>query len=185
MVNDFRFQWSRDFQFYSSNFSGPSVAVGNLFGYGQRNALPRGAFPDEHRLQFADSVSWVHGNHALKFGVDISPVHELLINLFSGGGVYSYNYTDSVNGAAVASNSAATTLQAWVADLFNLPLNIDTSLNSARCIVGGVDICIGRHYNTYSQAIDTVNPAQFAGKDDFYDTHYGAYVQDAWKASSK
>ncbi len=135
-------------------------------------------------MQFADSVSWVHGTHALKFGVDISPVHELLINLFNGGGVYSYNYTDSVTGALVAANSAETTLQAWVADLYNLPLNIDTSLNSAKCIVGGVDICIGRHYNTYSQAIDTVNPAQLAGKDDFYDTHYGAYAQDAWKVSS-
>jgi Carboxypeptidase regulatory-like domain/TonB dependent receptor len=177
MVNDFRFQWSRDFQFYSSNFSGPSVAVGNLFAYGQRNALPRGAFPDEHRLQFADSLSWVHGNHAVKFGVDISPVHELLINLFSGGGVYSYNYSDS------SVTSAEATLQAWVADLYNLALSSDTVTNAAKCIVGGVNICIGRHYNSYSQAVDVVNPAAVAGKDDFYDTHYGAYVQDAWKAT--
>ncbi len=182
MVNDFRFQWSRDFQFYSSNFSGPSVGVGNLFGYGQRNALPRGAFPDEHRLQFVDSVSWIHGNHALKFGVDISPVHELLINLFNGGGVYSYNYSDGVAGNPL---SAETTLQAWVADLYSLPLLSDSNAtNAAKCIVGSVDICAGRHYSTFSQAIDTVNPAQVAGKDDFYDTHYGAYVQDAWKASA-
>ena len=181
MVNDFRFQWSRDFEFYSSNFSGPSASIGNLFAYGQRNALPRGAFPDEHRLQFADSVSWVHGKHALKFGVDISPVHELLINLFSGGGVYSYNYSD---GAAGNPLSAETTLQSWVADLFNLALSSDTTTNAAKCIVGAVNVCIGRHYNTYSQAIDVVNPAQVAGKDDFYDVHYGAYVQDSWKVKS-
>jgi len=184
LVNDFRFQWSRDFQFYSSNFSGPSVALGSsqasnvpssLFAYGQRNALPRGAFPDEHRLQFVDSVSWVHGKHAVKFGIDISPVHELLVNLFNGGGVYGYNYSDTTPITAEA------TLQAWVADLFSLPLSIDSSLNGATCTVGGVDVCIGRHYNSFSQAIDTVNPAQLAGKDDFYDTHYGTYVQDAWK----
>ena len=177
MINDFRFQWSRDFQFYSANFSGPSVSVGNFFGYGLRNALPRPAFPDEHRLQFVDSVSWVHGNHALKFGVDISPVHELLINLFNGGGVYSYNYTDS----AVA---APATLQAWIADLYNLPLSSDMSQNGATCYgTGAADSCIGRHYSNYQQAIDAVNPAAVAGKDDFYDTHYGAYVQDAWKVS--
>ena len=180
MINDFRFQWSRDFQFYSANFSGPSVAVGSdLFAYGQRNALPRAAFPDEHRLQFVDSVSWVHGNHALKFGVDISPVHELLINLFNGGGVYSYNFSDT------SATTEEATLQAWVADLYNLPLSSDEPrANAAKCIVGGVDVCIGRHYNSFSQAIDVVNPAAVAGKDDFYDVHYGTYVQDAWKVSS-
>ncbi len=178
MVNDFRFQWSRDFQFYSANFSGPSVAVGSLFGYGLRNALPRPAFPDEHRLQFADSVSWVHGKHAFKYGVDISPVHELLINLFNGGGVYNYQETDT------NTTTASATLQAWIADFYNLPLSTDSGVNAATCYgVGVVDNCIGRHYSTYSQATDTVNPAAVAGKDDFYDTHYGAYIQDAWKAT--
>jgi hypothetical protein len=177
LVNDFRFQWSRDFQFYAANFSGPSVSLSNLFAYGLRNALPRAAFPDEHRLQFADSISWVHNKHALKFGVDISPVHELLINLFNGGGVYSYNYSDT----SVA--TAATTLQAWIADVYNLPLSTDSTLNNAKCISGGVDYCIGRHYGSFSQANDVINPAQLAGKDDFYDVHYGAYAQDAWKVT--
>jgi hypothetical protein len=178
LVNDFRFQWSRDFQFYSANFSGPSVAVGSLFGYGLRNALPRPAFPDEHRLQFADSVSWIHNKHALKFGVDISPVHELLINLFNGGGVYSYNYADNNTATAGA------TLQAWIADLYNLPLSTDKQLNNAACYgTGTVDNCIGRHYGSFSQAEDVINPAQFAGRDDFYDVHYGTYVQDSWKVT--
>ena len=179
MVNDFRFQWSRDFQFYGENFSGPSVAVGNFFGYGLPNALPRPAFPDEHRLQFVDSVSWVHGNHALKFGLDVSPVHELLINLFNGAGVYSYTSTDT---SALTEEAA---LQAWIADLYELPLSIDSGTNDATCFgAGTVDNCLGRHYTNYQQAIDVVNPAAVAGKDDFYDTHYGAYVQDAWKATS-
>ena len=178
MVNDFRFQWSRDFQFYSANFSGPSVAVGNFFGYGLRNALPRPAFPDEHRLQFVDSVSWVHGSHALKFGLDVSPVHELLIDLFNGGGVYSYTSTDT----SATTEEAA--LQAWVADLYQLPLNIDTLINHTACFGAGVvDNCVGRHYTNYQQAIDVVNPAAVAGKDDFYDVHYGTYVQDTWKAA--
>jgi len=176
VVNDFRFQWSRDFQFYGSNFSGPSVSLGSLFGYGQRNALPRPAFPDEHRLQFTDSVSIVRNKHAFKFGVDVSPVHELLVNLFNGGGVYSYNYTDA---------SASAVLLAWMADVYGLPLSGDAnSTNTARCYnSGAVDNCIGRHFGSFTQVKDVLNPAQLAGKDDFYDVHYAAYGQDSWKVS--
>ena len=36
------------------------------------NALPRPAFPDEHRLQFADSFSLIHNRHTFKFGIDES-----------------------------------------------------------------------------------------------------------------
>jgi hypothetical protein len=188
IVNDFRFQWSRDFQFYSANFGGPSVSLSSLFGYGQRNALPRAAFPDEHRLQFADSLSWVRNKHSFKFGVDISPVHELLINLFNGGGVYSYNYSDTP-----AATAPAATLQAWIADVYGLPLLSDSSTvltsggvtNNARCYGAGVvDNCIGRHFGTFTQAKDVLNSAQQAGKDDFYDVHYGTYAQDSWKVMS-
>ncbi len=55
------------------------------------NALPRPAFPNEHRMQFADVLSKTVGKHTFKAGVDVNVIHELLINLFQGGGVYSYN----------------------------------------------------------------------------------------------
>jgi hypothetical protein len=161
IVNDFRFQWSRDFEFYSANFSGPSVSLGSLFGYGMPNALPRPAFPDEHRLEFADSMSWIHNRHTIKFGGDISPIHELLINLFQGGGIYSYFYSDS---------TPVFTLQNWIADVYNLPLTTDTSAAQ-----------LGRHYNTFTQAED---PITGIGKDDFYDTDYAAFVEDSWKPRS-
>lgn len=182
IVNDFRFQWSRDFEFYAANFSGPSVSLANLFAYGMPNALPRPAFPDEHRLQFGDSVSWVHKSHTFKFGVDVSPVHELLVNLFQGGGIYNYGYDNAdaagYGSGALASLSAATTLQAWIADAYDLPLSNDP-------IVGGVDTRLGQHYNTFTQVKDVLNPAQLAGKDDFYDVHYGAYAQDNWKVTPR
>lgn len=168
MVNDFRFQWSRDFEFYGANQSGPSVALGSsssggIFSYGMPNALPRPAFPDEHRLEFADSVSMVHGRHTFKFGVDISPIHELLINLFQGGGIYNYFFN--------ASNPAFT-FEAWTADLYNLPLATDGANAATR---------IGKHYNTFAQAYD---PITGEGKDDFYDVDYGFYGEDTWKMRS-
>ena len=52
--------------------------------YGMPNALPRPAFPNEHRLQFADVLSKTVGKHTFKAGVDFNAIHELLINLFSG-----------------------------------------------------------------------------------------------------
>ena len=54
------------------------------------NALPRLAFPDEHRWQVSDTVSKIWGKHILKAGVDLNFIHEYLANLFQGGGVYSY-----------------------------------------------------------------------------------------------
>jgi carboxypeptidase family protein/TonB-dependent receptor-like protein len=171
IVNDFRFQWSRDFQVTSANFSGPSVTIGastssDIIAYGMPNALPRAEWPDEHRLEFADTASYVHGNHALKFGVDISPIHELLVNLFNGGGIYNYNYSDS---------NAAATLEAWIADLYNLPLSSDATTG----------VLVGKHYNAFFQSADTVNTTANQGKDDFYDVDYGFFAQDAWKVSPK
>jgi hypothetical protein len=90
LVNNFRFQWGLDNEIIGANGSGPSVSVTNVTGYGLPNALPRPAFPDEHRLQFADTLSWSKGKHQFKAGFDINAIHELLINLFEGGGVYSY-----------------------------------------------------------------------------------------------
>jgi hypothetical protein len=170
LVNDFRFQWSRDLQVTASNFSGPSVTVGSsstvgFFGYGQPNSLPRPAFPDEHRLEFADTASYVHGNHATKFGVDISPIHEVLTNLFNGGGIYNYNYSDT------SAITAAATLQAWIADLYNLPLSSD----------GITGASTGKHYNQFFQSTDTLHPTKNQGNDDFYDVDYGFFAQDTWK----
>jgi hypothetical protein len=102
MVNNFRFQWGLDNEIIGANDGGPSVSVTNVTGYGLPNALPRPAFPDEHRLQFADTLSWAKGKHQIKAGFDVNAIHEVLVNLFEGGGVYSYtsfnNWVEDVFG---------------------------------------------------------------------------------------
>jgi hypothetical protein len=169
VVNDFRFQWSRDFEFYTANFSGPSVSLSSLYAYGMPNALPRPAFPDEHRLQFTDTVSTVYGKHTMKYGLDINAVHDVLINLFQGGGIYAYSYSDT------SAATSAATLQAWIADVYNLPLSTDPSTTPA------LDTLLGKHYNTFQQAQD---PITGVGKDDFYDMDYAGFFQDTWKTKS-
>jgi len=127
VTNNFRFQWSRDLEKISENGTAPSVTITNYMNYGLPNALPRPAFPDEHRLQFSDVLSLTHGHHTFKTGFDVSPIHELLINLFQGAGVYTY--------------SGANNYSNWVADVAGINLN---------------DGLTGRHFTTMVQVTDPV-----------------------------
>jgi hypothetical protein len=126
-INEVRFQWSRDLEVIGANSTAPSVGITNFFTYGMPNALPRPAFPDEHRLQFSDVLSKVQGTHTLKFGADFNFVHELLINLFQGGGVYTYSGSNNFSN--------------WVADVAGINLG---------------DGLTGRHFSTFVQVNDPV-----------------------------
>ena len=127
LINSFRFQWSVDLEKISENGTAPSVIIQNFMTYGMPNALPRAAFPNEHRLQFADVVSWNRGKHTFKAGADFSAIHEVLINLFSGGGVYRYN--------------GSTAFSLWSADVLGIDLG---------------DGQTGRHYTSFLQVTDPV-----------------------------
>ena len=127
LTNSFRFQWSRDLEQIAANSTGPSVGITNYYGYGLPNALPRPAFPDEHRYQFADVLSLSRGKHTFKFGADFNAIHELLINLFQGGGVYTY--------------SGANNYSNWVADVAGVNLG---------------DNLTGRHFTSFVQVTDPV-----------------------------
>jgi len=126
-INELRFQWSRDLETTAANATAPSVTVTNFINYGLPNALPRPAFPDEHRLQFSDVLSKIHGTHTFKFGGDMNFVHELLINLFQGGGVYTYSGTNNFSN--------------YVADVAGINLG---------------DGLTGRHFSTFVQVNDPV-----------------------------
>ncbi len=127
IINNLRFQWSVDLEKIAENGTAPSVTIQNFMNYGLPNALPRPAFPNEHRLQFADVVSMTHGKHTFKAGFDFSAIHEVLINLFSGGGVYAYNGTSA--------------FQNWAADVMGINLG---------------DGLTGRHFSTFLQVTDPV-----------------------------
>jgi hypothetical protein len=110
-----------------ANASAPSVSISNVMGYGMANALPRPAFPDEHRYQISDTFSFIHGRHAMKAGFDLNFIHELLINLYQGGGLYGY--------------TGSTAFANWIRDV--------TGTN-----VG--DGLTGRHWNSFAQVTDPV-----------------------------
>ena len=122
------------------------------------NALPRVAEPDEHRIQFTDVFSTTKGRHTFKFGGDVNIVHEVMINLFQGGGIYSYGEATPL-----------ANFQDWIQDAFaGQP--------------GDTDPYAGYHYNTFVQTIDVVNTAAGTqGKDDFWMKMYDGFAEDSWK----
>jgi len=156
-VNQIHFQYGRDLETAGANASGPSVGMGVLT-YGMPNALPRIAEPDEHRTQFTDVFSTTRGHHSFKMGGDVNIVHEVMINLFQGGGVYSYSGLPSV---AFAS---------WAADSFGGQ-------------AGDTDPYAGYHYNSFVQTVDTKNSivSNRAGADDFYMKMFDGFFEDSWK----
>ena len=159
-VNQVHFQWGQDLETAGANASGPSVATGVLT-YGMPNALPRVAEPNEHRIQFTDVFSTVHGHHSLKFGGDLNFVHEIMINLFQGGGVYTYTGTPAVG------------FGSWIADAFaGQP--------------GDTDPFAGYHYFGFVQTVDTKNSIadNRAGADDFWMKMYDGFFEDDWKVKS-
>ena len=159
-VNQIHFQYGRDLETAGANDSGPSINLVALT-YGMPNALPRIAEPDEHRFQFTDVFSLSKGHHTFKFGGDANIVHEVMINLFQGGGIYSY------------AGNAATGFASWAADQFAGQ-------------AGDTDPFAGYHYNTFVQTVDTKNSiaANRAGADDFYMKMYDGFAEDTWKIAS-
>lgn len=155
LANEFTFQWGKDLEFETPNFPAPSVSFSGGPAYGEPNFLPRPAFPKENRWQFTDNLSMIHGSHTLKVGIDFNAIHEVLINLFQGGGVYTYS------GATDAA------LKNWLADVLGINLK---------------DGKTGKHYSSFTQAFD---PITGTGADSFWDKDYAGYAQDTWKATSK
>ncbi|MGA3131650.1 MAG: carboxypeptidase regulatory-like domain-containing protein [Terracidiphilus sp.] len=158
-VNEVHGQYGRDLETAGANASGPSIGMG-ADTYGMPNALPRKAEPDEHRTQISDVFSTTHGRQTFKFGGDANIVHEVMINLFQGGGIYSYG--DATN---------VLKFQSWIQDAFEGQ-------------AGNIDNYAGYHYSTLIQTVDQVNTAPGTqGKDDFWMQMYDGFAEDTWKLS--
>jgi Carboxypeptidase regulatory-like domain/TonB dependent receptor-like, beta-barrel len=155
-LNELRLQLGRDFEAQEPNVRGPGTSVTNGFSFGMPNFLPRPKYPDEKRYQFLDNVSFYRGNHSIKIGADINYVREDIINLFQGGGIYSY------------------------ANLQNLASDCPPAATGC---VPLQDATTGRHYTSFTQAFD-LRPG-LAGDAFFTTTDYNFFVQDNWKVTKE
>ena len=159
-LSELRFQYGRDFEFELPNAPGPSVSTTGGINFGMPNFLPRAAYPDEKRLQFSQNLNWLHGRHSVRFGWDVTRVDDLQINLFSGGGVYSYS---SLNNFALDCGNAA------------LPVPLSGCQAATSVPTGTV---VGKHYSSFVQAFDSLGAA---GKTDFQTWDMAGYIEDSWR----
>jgi hypothetical protein len=108
MLNEARYQYGRDTesefaaapapfeQSLSKNVYGhaPQISIAASsygFRFGKPAFLDRPAYPDERRHQFVDMITWIRGNHAIKFGYDLNYVTDYSNNLYDQNGTYSYS----------------------------------------------------------------------------------------------
>ena len=112
-------------------------------------------------LQFTDVFSKVYNRHTLKFGGDVNLVHEVMINLFQGGGIYSY------------SGNVTQEFQNWIADAF-----------AGQPWRHSIPSPVSR-YNTFVQTVDQMHSTDSgqAGADDFWMQMYDGFAEDTWKVS--
>ncbi len=157
LAHEVRFQYGRDFEFQRPNAPGPSTTVSGGISFGMPNFLPRPAFPNEKRFQWVDNISLIRGRHNVKAGLDINYVRDLMINLFQGGGVYSYA---SLNAIAQ-----------------------DCPKGAVGCVPLDDGPRTRRHYSSYVQAFDLRGlTGDQAGRVFFTTTDYNFYVQDRYRA---
>lgn len=164
MINEFRFQYGRDFEFENtqSPIAGepvslqgisPQITISGSAGivFGKPNFLDRRAFPDEHSYEFADSYSISHGKHLFKMGGDFIRFHDLNDNLFQESGAYSYNTrVDYISDYAAAVNNFA----------------------QPACTTS-----TGAHVACYSSYNQGFGPTAF----EFTTWDYGLFIQDDWR----
>ncbi len=111
LVNDALVQYGRDFEYsladaplpneipLANNSYGTPAEIGigyefqEGFNIGKNEDLNRQADPDERRLQLLDGITWSHGNHVSKAGLEFNRVLDYVNNLYDGNGNYSYDYS--------------------------------------------------------------------------------------------
>jgi outer membrane receptor protein involved in Fe transport len=181
LLNEARFQWGRDneTQFSQPPFPGePTNSIGGRspqtvlsatsnFAFGIPEFLERAAFPDERRLQFADTMTATRGNHTFKFGGDVNFVEDIINNLRFAGG--EFNYT------------GASPLPDFIVDYVNFRTN-----GGIRALTGGTNgncvsstrragQCYGGNFN------QGIGPLGLTMKT----TDFNFFVQDDWRVTPR
>ncbi|HEY0172481.1 MAG TPA: carboxypeptidase regulatory-like domain-containing protein [Pyrinomonadaceae bacterium] len=174
VLNEFRFQASRELnQSILGDLTageealaagGSTLVNGNLpevfitggLTFGTRAFFQRQLFPNEKRIQLADTVTVSRASHTLKFGADFKRDHDEIDNLFQGNGAYSYS-----------------NLQDFLSDLI-----VPTGTPNNGAATTGAAAAATRRYNSFAQAFG-LTQYQFSTPD------YAFFIQDDWRVTPR
>ncbi|HEV2578557.1 MAG TPA: TonB-dependent receptor [Acidobacteriaceae bacterium] len=103
-TNELRGQFARDLEYetphaplpqepaISAGGFAPQVSIApNGFSYGTPSSVGRTAYPDERRLQLADTFSLAHGRHLLVAGADWSRITDIIAGSTNAAGTFLYD----------------------------------------------------------------------------------------------
>lgn len=175
VINELRFQFAREQRPRIPNevVANINTAIGI---YGTRNFLPTTQF--DRRIQFADSLTYIAGNHSLKFGGEFSDIFADQTFGFNQTGVYTFaGLTTTSNstvtgGTNAGSNSAIGTpgvLQALGAQRY-LFVASGTATTGTVPFLGRFDTTTAR----YNQQIGNLSAAYTVRE-------VSVFAQDAWR----
>jgi hypothetical protein len=104
-INEFRFQYAYEIRprFANAQVANINTSVGV---YGTRNFLPTTQF--DKRTQFADSLTWIAGDHTVKFGGEFSNIYASQKFGFNQFGVYTFAGLTSTTGILDALSTVRT-----------------------------------------------------------------------------
>ena len=173
LINEVRLQYGRDFEFENNQVPTayeqqnivsanspeglpPQISITNGFNFGTPTFLNRARFPDERRIQYADTLTWVRGNHTFKFGGDVLHTSDKVSNLRTQFG--SFSYSDS---------ASSTGLLDYISDL-----------NKKAVCPGVAPTCTTNYYNNFNQSFG-------AAGTEFNTNDFAFFAQDDWKISPR
>ncbi len=174
LSNEVRVLYGRDFQYEAAQTplpQEPAVGPGGFAPeinigpqgllFGTPASLGRKAYPDESRVELADTFALTRGRHLIRIGGQISAVHDLIDALSNQEGTFSYDsgVTDGHAGGLVD----------WITDY---TFNVHAYPNGGCPSIGAKahDFC----FRSYSQS--------FGEQTTTFDTREtSAFVQDDWR----
>ncbi|WP_263382729.1 TonB-dependent receptor [Granulicella arctica] len=172
--NELRVLYGRDFQYETAQTPlpqepgigpggfAPEINVGPQgLLFGTPASLGRKAYPDERRLEFADTFAWTKGRHLLRIGGEFSAVHDLVDALNNQEGTFSYD--------SGLTNGHAGGLVDWITDYtFNVHAYPNGACPSINAKIH--DFC----FRSFSQS--------FGEQTTSFDTQeWSGFVQDDWR----
>ncbi len=106
LFNDLRVQYAREERPRDANELSPNIFTG-IGELGTRNFLPTTQY--DTRLQFADAMTWVSGNHTMKFGGEYSRIFAQQLFGFGQTGEYSLSLGTTSAGIQNTLNQTSST----------------------------------------------------------------------------
>jgi hypothetical protein len=175
---ELRVGYARDFQFEEAQSPlpqeaavgpggyAPEIAIGpDGFTFGTPSSLSRKAYPDEHKTQFADLATWVHGQHQLQIGAELGLVHDYVSSLSNEEGAFHYD--------SGATSGHAGGLVDWITDY---AFNVSAYPNGGcPAITSAVhNFCFVSYTQSFGQQAVSFGTQEWA-----------AFAQDSWRPNSK